>query len=133
MTSTLSLKSEIRNPKSETNPKIRVLILILLFFGSITIQVRAAEEQKPLNELKGLIILNSQEAVLKEGDPGLVADGLQVKDLAFLKGSDFAKAMQPFFGRTVDGELLKAIQVAIRNYYRRNGLRWWIRSSLPKP
>jgi hypothetical protein len=55
-----------------------------------------AADEKPVSELKGLILLRSEEAILKEGDPGLAVTGLQVKDIAALAGKDFEKVMQPF-------------------------------------
>lgn len=93
-----------------------LLLLILL-----TPVAYSAEEQKSASELKGLILLKSEEAMLKEGDPGLAVTGLQVKEIKALEGKDFEKLMQPFFGRSVNGELIKEIQVATQKYYRGKG------------
>lgn len=77
--------------------------------------------EKATNELRGLILLKSEDAILKEGNPGLAMTGLQVGDIAALKGKDFEATIHPFFGKPIDETLLKGIGSAIQNYYRSKG------------
>jgi hemolysin activation/secretion protein len=82
---------------------------------------RAAEAPKADSELKGLIIVNSEQAILKEGDPALAVTGLQVKDVEMLKGEAFAARVKPLFGKTINEATLKEIQTAILGHYRSQG------------
>lgn len=81
----------------------------------------SAEGDNTESQLKGLILVKSEEALLKEGDPGLAVTGLHVKEIEVLQGEDFAKLIEPFFGRVVNADLLKEIQSTIQNYHRKRG------------
>lgn len=94
-------------------------VFVFLSLGSSA--SAAAEAEQPVGELKGLILLKSQDAVLKEDDPTLAVSGLVVKDIEILKTPEFEKRMQPFFGKQIDQNLLKDIQTAVQTYYRRKG------------
>ncbi|MBI4663317.1 MAG: ShlB/FhaC/HecB family hemolysin secretion/activation protein [Verrucomicrobia bacterium] len=83
--------------------------------------LQAAEAEKPVEELKGLIVWKSQDALLKEDDPALAVTGLQVKDIPILQSGQFGKAIQPFLGRKIDETLLKDIQATVRKHYRQKG------------
>jgi len=98
-----------------------VLSLALLFLAFGSPFTAAAEAEKSVSELKGLIFLKSQDQILKEDDPGLAVSGLVVKEVELLKEPEFDRRMQPFFGKPIDQNLLKDIQTAVQTYYRRKG------------
>ena len=97
---------------------------VCLAWAALTVvTVRAADQPTPA--LKGLIIVGSEQAVLKEGDAGLAVTGLQVKDVPMLAGKDFDGLMKKFFGRPIEQasfeKLSKEIQSTIVRYYRGKG------------
>lgn len=99
----------------------RVLSQALVFLAIGSGIASAAEGEQAASELKGLILLKSQESVVKEGHPSLAVTGLVVKDIEILKNPEFEKRMQPFFGRQIDQTLLKDIQTAVQTHYRQKG------------
>ena len=69
----------------------------------------SAEEEAPLaDKLNGLLILRSKDEIKREGVENVA--GLQISDIALIRGPEFAKQLQPYFGKPVSLRTLKEMQ-----------------------
>lgn len=98
---------------------VKVVWFLGLFACFGLVQVSAAEPGP--SDLKGLIVVGSEQELLKEGDSGLAVAGLHVKNVPVLAGEDFGVLMGKFFGRPINDEMLKELQSAIVTYARKAG------------